>query len=408
MEHEPVRFALFPTSIGPCALAWTQRGVATIQLPDADEAATRARVTARFPGATEAAPSGAARRAVDAMRAHLEGRLSDLADVTLDTHGLPPFHVRVYDELRKVGPGATVGYGELARRVGSPGAARAVGQAVGKNPFPIVVPCQRVLAAGGRPGGFSAYGGVETKRKLLAIEGVELAAAKGTGAKGATGAAQLELGFDREQAEKHIAACDARLAQVIAKTGPMRLAPLRTQTTFHALARSIVYQQLSGKAAATIHERLLALFPGKRMTPEALLAARAEKLRSAGVSRGKAAALKDLAAKTLDGTVPSVTALRWLRDEEIIERLVKVRGIGRWTVEMLLIFRLGRPDVLPVADYGVRNGFRLAYGKRKLPTPKELEKFGEKWRPYRTAASWYLWRAVELAKREGEDEKGRG
>ena len=111
-------------------------------------------------------------------------------------------------------------------------------------------------------------------------------------------------------------------------------------------------------------------------------------------------ALRDLAARTLDGTVPSIRALHALSDDAIVERLVKVRGIGRWTVEMLLIFRLGRPDVLPVADFGVRHGFKLAYGKREMPSPRELERIGEKWRPFRTAASWYLWRAVDLSRQK--------
>jgi 3-methyladenine DNA glycosylase/8-oxoguanine DNA glycosylase len=123
-------------------------------------------------------------------------------------------------------------------------------------------------------------------------------------------------------------------------------------------------------------------------------------LRGAGVSRPKILALRDLARRTLDGTVPGVAELRRLGDEEIVERLVPVRGIGRWTVEMLLIFRLGRPDVLPVADYGVRHGFKLTYRKRALPTPKELVRHGERWRPFRTAASWYLWRAVDLTRKK--------
>jgi 3-methyladenine DNA glycosylase/8-oxoguanine DNA glycosylase len=122
-------------------------------------------------------------------------------------------------------------------------------------------------------------------------------------------------------------------------------------------------------------------------------------LRGAGLSRAKALALRDLSSRTIDGTVPSVSKLMAISDGEIVERLVKVRGVGPWTVEMLLIFRLGRPDVLPVHDYGVRQGFKLAYRKRELPTPKDLARQGEKWRPFRTAASWYLWRAVDLARR---------
>jgi methylated-DNA-[protein]-cysteine S-methyltransferase len=389
----PASFALFDTPIGRCGVAWTERGIASVQLPEADDAATRAKLLARHPGAEERPPRGEAKRAVDAMRAHLEGRLDPLDSFELDDHGLPDFHRRVYRALRKVGPGKTVGYGELAALVGSPGAARAVGQAVGKNPFPILVPCQRVLAAGGRPGGFSAHGGVETKRRMLAIEGVTLG-----------GAPERPAAIvDPDAVVAHLTGRDARLGRIIAQVGPPRIRLTETQSTFEALAESIVYQQLTGKAAATIHGRLRALFPRKRLKPEALLAQKDEALRGAGLSRGKALALRDLAHKTLDGTVPSVRALHALDDDAIVERLVQVRGIGRWTVEMLLIFRLGRPDVLPVGDYGVRHGFKLAYGKREMPTPKDLERHGERWRPFRSAASWYLWRAVDLARKKAPE-----
>jgi 3-methyladenine DNA glycosylase/8-oxoguanine DNA glycosylase len=207
-----------------------------------------------------------------------------------------------------------------------------------------------------------------------------------------------ELGFDPRAALEHLSSRDARLKVIIGRVGPLGIRPDRTQTAFEALARSIVYQQLTGKAAATILGRLRALFPDRRLRAEPLLAMDAESLRAAGLSRGKVLALRDLAARTLDGTVPRIALLRKMSDEAIIEQLIQVRGIGRWTAEMLLIFRLGRGDVLPVGDYGVRKGFQLAYGKRALPTPKQLARHAEIWRPYRTAASWYLWRAVDLAK----------
>jgi 3-methyladenine DNA glycosylase/8-oxoguanine DNA glycosylase len=205
--------------------------------------------------------------------------------------------------------------------------------------------------------------------------------------------------FDAAEAVRHLGARDARLARLIEQVGPFALPVASTSTTFEALAESIVYQQLTGKAAATIHGRLCALVPGKRLTPENVLGASDEALRGAGLSRGKLLALRDLAARAQAGSVPSVRDLHAMSDDEIVSRLTEVRGIGRWTAEMLLIFRLGRPDVLPVQDYGVRHGFKIAYRKRALPTPKELTRHGEKWRPFRTIASWYLWRAVDLARR---------
>ena len=205
-----------------------------------------------------------------------------------------------------------------------------------------------------------------------------------------------KLAFDYDEAVRHLCAKDKKLAKYIARVGPCTLRPRKLQTPFAALCESIVYQQLTGKAAATIFARVLALFPGKRFPrPEEILATTDERLRSAGLSRAKAAALKDLSQKTLDGTVPTLRALGAMTDDEIVERLTEVRGIGRWTVEMMLMFRLGRPDVLPAGDYGVRKGYARVYGG-DLPAPRDLLESGERWRPYRSVASWYLWRVLEL------------
>ncbi|MBI3104762.1 MAG: DNA-3-methyladenine glycosylase 2 family protein [Candidatus Rokubacteria bacterium] len=179
--------------------------------------------------------------------------------------------------------------------------------------------------------------------------------------------------------------------------GPFRLEPDAISDPFASLAESIVYQQLTGKAAATIFGRVKAIYaPARRLDPRAMLETNDARLRAAGLSRGKTEALKDLAAKTLDGTVPTIRELHRLGDEEIVERLTAVRGIGRWTVEMMLIFRLGRPDVMPATDYGVRKGYARVFRKRKLPEPKAILAHSERWRPFRTMASWYLWRANEL------------
>jgi DNA-3-methyladenine glycosylase II len=195
----------------------------------------------------------------------------------------------------------------------------------------------------------------------------------------------------------HLAQADPVMAALIAAVGAFDLQPEAELDLFQTLARAIAHQQLNGTAANTILARLVAgcgqgRFPG----PQHVLDATPASLRAAGFSFAKVAALKDLAEKTLARVVPDHDELLALTDEAIIERLTQVRGIGRWTVEMLLLFRLGRPDVLPVDDFGVRAGFRAAYGLRVLPHPKALAAFGERWRPYRSAAAWYLWRAVEL------------
>ena len=197
--------------------------------------------------------------------------------------------------------------------------------------------------------------------------------------------------------EQHLAASDPRFAALIAQAGPFTVKPGKLVRPFDALAESIAYQQLNGKAAATIFGRVRALYPRRKwFSPELVIATPDEKLRAAGLSRSKTAAIKDLAAKTIDGTVPTRAALDRMGDEEIIARLTTVRGIGRWTVEMMLLFDLGRLDVWPVDDYGVRKGYAKTFRKKELPKPKELHAIGEKWRPFRSVAAWYFWRALDL------------
>ncbi len=205
------------------------------------------------------------------------------------------------------------------------------------------------------------------------------------------------LGYDPNIACRHLTDADPALGDLIRRAGEFTMRPEPAHSLFRVLVRSIVYQQLTGRAAATILGRVTAHFAPKRFPgPSDLLEIPPERLRAAGLSTAKAAALKDLAAKALDGTVPSLPRVRRMADEEIIERLTLVRGVGRWTVEMLLLFKLGRPDVLPVSDLGVRKGFALTFGKRKLPEPAMMHRQGNRWRPYRSVASWYLWRALEL------------
>src|SRR6266851_229868 len=195
------------------------------------------------------------------------------------------------------------------------------------------------------------------------------------------------------EAMAHLRAADPVLARLIDAVGPIEIAMRRER--FAALGRAIIFQQLAGAAARTIHDRFVALFPGRRFpTPRQVLDATLEDLRRVGLSRQKSLYLKDLAAHVDNGTL-NFHRFHLMNDEEIIVDLTRVHGVGRWTAEMFLIFNLGRPDVLPVLDLGVRKGFQIAYGKRKLPESEPLERFGAKWKPHRTAAAWYLWRAVD-------------
>ena len=199
-----------------------------------------------------------------------------------------------------------------------------------------------------------------------------------------------------EEAIQHLSKSDQVLARLIRQVGPCRLNPHNDHTPFRWLVRSVAHQQLNGAAAETILRRVEALFPRRKFpTPEDLLATPDQRLRGAGLSRAKTAAIKDIAAKALAGVIPATRAIKKMSDAEILERLTTIRGVGPWTVEMLLIFKLGRLDVLPVTDYGVRKGFAVTYKRDDLPRPAELLEHGERWRPYRSIASWYLWRALE-------------
>lgn len=200
--------------------------------------------------------------------------------------------------------------------------------------------------------------------------------------------------YDLEAAMAHLAHADATMAQLIAHVGPCRLEQRGAAEPFAALLRAIVFQQISTAAASTIHGRVRALFPDDTPTPSALLAMDEETLRSAGLSRPKQRAARSLAERVLDGTVPPASEIAALPDDALIDRLTQVRGIGPWTVQMLLIFNLGRPDVLPTTDLGVQRGAMNAYGLDALPSPKGLAAMGAPWKPYRSVASWYLWRAA--------------
>jgi DNA-3-methyladenine glycosylase II len=194
---------------------------------------------------------------------------------------------------------------------------------------------------------------------------------------------------------------EPEMAALIKRVGPYRLKPTQ-RSPFEALLRAISHQQLHGRAAEAILGRFIALFPGVPFpTPEQVIATDDGKLRACGLSGGKVAAIRDLCLRTIDGTVPTRRAAARLPDEELIERLTTVRGIGRWTVEMLLIFTLGRPDVLPVDDFGVRDGYRALMKLEEQPKPKELAAIGEAWAPWRSYAAWYLWRASDEAKKQG-------
>ncbi|HTF90789.1 MAG TPA: methylated-DNA--[protein]-cysteine S-methyltransferase [Planctomycetota bacterium] len=404
MKTEVRSHTLFDSKIGALGVAWSERGLIGVQLPEKTRAKTAARIAARAGSKPGEAPAWVA-AAVEEMRALVAGGAADLDHVPLDVADVPKFHGRVYAALRKLRAGETCTYAELAAKAGSPAAARAVGQAMRRNPWPLVVPCHRVLAAGDRLGGFSAAGGIELKARLLRAESAPAAKLLATPksrtivarATKTARRAPKSLGFDAELALSHLRQSDAQLAALIDRV-PFSLELSPYTSTFEALLRTIVYQQLNGKAASTIHGRVVELLPGKRIDPRALLAIEETALRGAGLSRAKVAAARDLAQRSVAGEIPDREELAAMSDEEVVERLTVVRGIGRWSVEMLLMFWLGRPDVLPVGDFGVKNGFMVLMKRRAMPTERALELHARRWRPFRSVASWYMWRAVDEAR----------
>jgi methylated-DNA-[protein]-cysteine S-methyltransferase len=361
------------TTLGPIEISWSARGVTRITLLASPPKKKR--------GARAPKPPDFVRDLARALEAHFAGRAQDFSRVPLDLDGISAFDARVYEAARRVPSGKTITYGELAARAKSPGASRAVGSAMAHNPFFVVVPCHRVVPSASKKklGGFSAPGGELTKRRMLEIEG----------------AFREPPPYDVARAIRALRKVDPALAKVIARSGARSPTIEPMHTVFEALGRAIVFQQLSGRAAGAIHRKYAALFPDHAPTPEHLAKLSDRQVRGAGLSAAKLAAIRDLAARSIAGEVPTLAKMKSMSDDAIIESLTRVRGIGPWTVHMLLIFRLGRPDVLPTADYGVRKGFAKTYGKRALPDPKTMEKHAEKWRPWRSVASFYMWRALE-------------
>jgi methylated-DNA-[protein]-cysteine S-methyltransferase len=382
-------FTKVHTDLGTLAIGFGERGVSRIVLPPTDWSDLPPTHLARAGLHSETQPPAEIARLAQALRAHIAGDVQDFSDVRLDTANVPPFLLRVQRAAQGIPPGQPHTYGYLAAFVGSPRAARAVGRAMATNPWPIVVPCHRVFTSSGGFGDYSASSGVPTKLRLLWREGY----------RGRTS----NVAFDEHAALTHLRSADAKLAKLIDRAGPFTLqagAPsARGGTTpFAALARAIVAQQLSGKAAATIYGRVAALLGADTLDDaSAFLALPQEKLRGAGLSQNKTLALLDLARHAADGTLPTRAAMATMSDEDIITALAQRRGIGRWSAQMLLMFYLGRPNVLPLADLGVQKGFAITYGTRGLPSRRAIERVARAWAPYASVASWYLWRAVEIA-----------
>lgn len=365
---------VFPSAIGECGVAWSSRGICAVEFPQASDTLLAERLSAHGEPTSEV-PTGV-QQSVSRLQRHLEGEPDSFAGVKLDLGGRPPFARKAYAAARRIKPGRTLTYAKLAQKCGSPGGARAAGRAMATNPVPLVVPCHRVLAADGGLGGFSAHGGISTKLRLLTMEGADLAPVARAGT-------------------RQLARNDPGLAPIIRRAGRFQLTEHRRDDPFTALAESIVHQQVSMKAGSTIFGRLLKLAGrGRMLSPKRVMKAGPEALRGAGLSRQKQSYMLDLAQQTTSGAL-DLARLERMDDEPVIRSLTTVKGIGRWSAQMYLMFRLGRLDVLPVDDLGLRKGIQQLLDLEELPGPKQIEAAAEGWAPYRSIATWYLWRSLE-------------
>ncbi len=299
--------------------------------------------------------------------------------------GATEFMHAVYAEARRIPSGDVISYAQLAERLGKPGAMRAVGTALGKNPVPLIIPCHRIITTAGKLGGFSANGGIAAKEILLACEGVNLEKPRLL-----VSAAQWREATQHLQHEK-------TMKQLIRRVGVFPFKPRQNDDPLEAFIDAIVSQQLSTKVAATILKRVHALI-GKKGKPCAkkILATDDELLRAAGLSYMKVSYLKDLAKHCVDGKFPTLEQVRQMSDEQIIKSFTQIKGVGRWTVEMYLIFDLGRADVFPGDDYGIRKAIAKLHNLPELPPAKQMAQYAEQWKPYRSVASLYLWRSLDM------------
>ena len=376
---------LFDTVRGPCGISWRDAAVTRFLLPDNTVASMQRELRALTGQAQQTAqPPRWLRDVVKQVQRHCDGKPQDFTAVPVHTADLSEFTRTVYRRARAIPAGEVLSYAELATAIGKPGAARAVGTALGRNQVPLLMPCHRIVARGGKPGGFTSPGGLDTKRWLLACEGVALEKPR-----------VLTTAAQWQQALQHLRR-DKAMAALIRRVGTIHFRPQRNEEPLAAFIDALASQQLATKVAATILKRVHAVI-NVNGTPSAakILATPDSELRAAGLSGMKVSCLKDLAQHSVDGKLPSLSQVRTMSDEQLVRCFTAVKGIGRWSVEMYLIFDLGRADVFPADDYGIRKAVAQLHGLAALPPAKALAPYAEAWRPYRTVASLYLWRSVD-------------
>lgn len=382
----------FETIAGFCTIAWKGGCLHRLLLPEGCVQSHRQNIKFFLPDSKEAKPPLLYAPLVRQIKSYFNGKVSDFRQWAIELGNQPAFYRKVFETLRMVPAGRTLSYKALAEMCGNPAASRAIGQAVRNNPIPLIIPCHRVICSDGKLGGFTAAEGRQLKIRMLAIEGLEVSAGAEPCISSPLNLSEISIA----RAIKELSENDKELGIFIRSAPAFNLRPDVIHSPFQALLEAIVYQQLTGKAAATIFSRLLALF-GKTgsVSPLDIIRAGDSELRSAGLSGAKIAAARDLAEFAASGQLPSLQELHRMHNADIISTLTKIKGIGRWTVEMLLIFKLGRADIVAVDDYGLRKGLAAIRGMQTLPSTAALQEQSKKWKPYGTIASWYLWRAAE-------------
>jgi O-6-methylguanine DNA methyltransferase len=386
MGKQDVGWTTFSTSLGVCGVSWNAQGITSFSLPEASGKSIEKRLK-EVTGIAKAssAPPRWVKELIQKVKEHMKGRSQDFSSTPLHFEDVSEFMRSVYQAAQKVPSGGVVTYGELAALIGKPDAVRAVGTALAKNPIPLIVPCHRVIATSRKLGGFSAPGGLKTKAALLELEGVSLE--KPT---------VISTPAQWKKAVRVLQKQDKALARLIKNTKPFKFQPLMKKEPLASLIQAITSQQLSNKVADTILKRVNALvLEDGHPSPEKILSTPDLDLRKAGLSYMKASFLKDLAKKYIEGKLSPLEKLKQMSDEQIVKEFTQIKGVGRWTVEMYLIFNLGRADIFPTLDFGIRKAIAQVYGLRNVPEPKAIEKYGERWKPYRTIASLYLWYSLD-------------
>ncbi len=365
---------VFDTSIGRCAIGWTKKGIDMCRLPANEDDELVHILHSGFPKREIVKiPPKEIRKVKKRIQGHFKNKNDSLVDIKLDLSSASPFGQKVYKALRKIPPGQTITYGDLAKNIGKPKSARAIGRAMGTNPIPIIIPCHRVLAKAGKPGGFSAPAGISMKIIILHKEGVI-------------------FNKKHEKGMRFVEKSNPLFEKIVKNVGPYTAPYGSISRPYESLVNSIMYQQISVKAASSIARKFIAMYgDGKYPVAKVMKELNDAEFREAGVSRQKAGYLRDLATKVSNGDV-DLRRISRMDDEKVISELTKIRGIGRWSAQMFLIFHLGRLDIWPVDDLGLQKGVQKVLNLKEKPDKKSLVEIGRRWAPYRSIATWYLWR----------------